>query len=366
MKALVSAFILFVMAGNIKAQETAAPYKQISGRYGVNEGICIFEDGSFMLYGYATAVFGHFKLENNKLLFYPDRPALFEVYATHNKSLKTGTRINFVQFDGAGPAFVKLGKAPSRQVFNNDANCFSGPFVYNQSDILTEFTLAAQPEEIGKRQAVDSVYHYFNQKVYNDFILIYNQPRHEYQDFAGILETNADKWTALKLSNYGGNEGYYKNKDNEDEHKQWQEVLEMKRRYEEAKHNLQQGAMVNNHYNTFIRNTDNYDYDATQNLYISKTAANDREYYEANPYSDDRYLRRYVKIHPHLKSNIGLPDKGKSKATVFFSTCGKGAEKSYRYKGLPEKKYLNPGEMSMPTTIAPVPVPDNNGSKKPE
>src|SRR5690606_28743770 len=131
-------------------QEAAsARYRQISGRYGRNEGICVFEDGTFMLYGYATAVFGHFNFQNDRLLFYPDKPELFEVYGTLNKSLSDSTRINFVQFDGAERTFVKLGKESTRQVFNDGADCFDGPFVSVRPKALPAFSLAAEPGAAG-------------------------------------------------------------------------------------------------------------------------------------------------------------------------------------------------------------------------
>ncbi|MEN5234041.1 hypothetical protein [Sphingobacterium faecium] len=37
--------------------------KEVSGRYGSNEGICLFDDDRFLLYGYATAVFGFYKFK---------------------------------------------------------------------------------------------------------------------------------------------------------------------------------------------------------------------------------------------------------------------------------------------------------------
>ena len=84
-----------VMAISVSAQrkvylqqgENQERYKEISGRYGSNDGICLFEDGTFMLYGYATAVFGHYGFEKDYLLFYTDKQDLFEIYAHQDPSL---------------------------------------------------------------------------------------------------------------------------------------------------------------------------------------------------------------------------------------------------------------------------------------
>jgi hypothetical protein len=65
---------------------------------------------------------------------------------------------------------------------------------------------------------------YKNDKGYNDFIFVYNQPRPEYENFSGIMQTN-EKGTALKLSNFGGENGYLKY---EEKQSQWKELLDMK------------------------------------------------------------------------------------------------------------------------------------------
>lgn len=72
---------------------------------------------------------------------------------------------------------------------------------------------------------------YKNDKGYNDFIFVYNQPRREYENFSGIMETN-EKGTALKLSNFGGENGYQKY---EEKQNQWKELLDMKNSYSKYK-----------------------------------------------------------------------------------------------------------------------------------
>ncbi|WP_346320883.1 hypothetical protein [Chitinophaga sp. YIM B06452] len=341
----------------MKAQEAvSARYKQVSGQYGGNEGICLFEDGKFMLYGYATAVFGHFNFENDLLRFYPDKPELFEVYGTQNKSLTGNTRINFARFDGAGKTFVKFGKGDTRQVFNDDANCFNGPFVYTLPEALPEFNLTAYLEAAGTGQEGYNTYEYLNDKGYNDLIFLYNKPHVVYNDFSALLQPEGEERTVLKLSNYGAGKGFYKKRPDD---RQWREALEMKKSYEQSKSMSGEGVLANKHYNIFLREIKDYDYDPAKNLYVSKNTGGNEEYYQANPYNDDRFLRRYVKLQPGTKNKAGQPAKAVSGSTVFFTTCGEGSERSYRYEGLPKITDLNPGEVILPATAPPAPVPAN-------
>ena len=52
--------LILLASGFIFAQKTTTDkrYKEVEGRYGGNDGICLFDDGKYMLYGYATAIFG--------------------------------------------------------------------------------------------------------------------------------------------------------------------------------------------------------------------------------------------------------------------------------------------------------------------
>lgn len=335
----------------MQAQETAsARYKQVSGQYGSSEGICLFEDGKFMLYGYATAVFGHFNFQNDQLLFYPDKPERFEVYGTQNKSLSNSTRINFAQFDGAGKTFVKFGKGNTHQVFNDDANCFDGPFVYTLPEALPAFSLTASLEAEGH-----NTYQYINDKGYNDFIFLHNKPHAVYHDFSGLLQPGGEGPTVLKLSNYGADKGFHKKRP---DGQQWQELLEMKKSHEQSGSMLENGVLANRHYSTFLRDIKDYIYDRAKNLYVSKKAGDNQEYYAANPYSDDRFLRRYVKLQPGIKNNASDPAKEISGSTIFFTTCGKGSERSYHYEGVPRSTQPAPAEVLLPTTAPPATIDD--------
>lgn len=196
--------------------------KQYIGRYGYNDGVCLFEDGQFLLYGYATAVFGRYQFQDDKILFYPDRRDLFEVYGTQNPQIKgEQSRWQFMGFE-EGETFVQFDQDSIYRVFNADANCFSYPYSTNRTQPVEHINLMDQPED----SSIFKTFHFANTAAYNDFVLVYNKMDKAYEDFTGRLEDNV-----LKLSNYGGEDGYKK----QDEDTEWDEILQWKAQY---------GAMV--------------------------------------------------------------------------------------------------------------------------
>lgn len=97
---------------------------------------------------------------------------------------------------------------------------------------VKEFTLySLADKEFSDMIRPYNAWKYKNDKGYNDFIFVYNQPRREYENFSGIMETN-EKGTALKLSNFGGENGYQKY---EEKQNQWKELLDMKNSYSKYK-----------------------------------------------------------------------------------------------------------------------------------
>ena len=83
-------------------------------------------------------------------------------------------------------------------------------FVSEVPKNVNEFTLYnLADKEFGDRIRPYNSWKYKNDKGYNDFIFIYNQPRPEYENFSGKMVTN-EKGTTLKLSNFGGENGYPK------------------------------------------------------------------------------------------------------------------------------------------------------------
>jgi hypothetical protein len=330
-------------------------YQQLAGKYGSTDGICLFEDGKFLLYGYATAVFGSYKFEQDHLFFYPEKPPLFEVYATHNKSIGDSTKINFVGFERGARTYIRMGKGRPMPVFNEDANCFNSPYVYQQAQKTQEFTLYAQQTEETGLSSVNgnNAYTYQNQLLYNDFMIVHNAAKREYENFSATV-IKSDKGQTLRLSNFGGEQGYVRHTVAEQD-EQWKEILDMKNNYYESKLRIADGALANKHYNNFFRVLKEYDFDASLNQYVSKSATENEGYFRDNPYNDDRFLRKFIKQQPVKMTKANLSVKEISSKSIFFSVCGEGAEKSYRYKGLNNQN--SNGDENPRTIITPVPPP---------
>ncbi|SHM87314.1 hypothetical protein SAMN05444266_112141 [Chitinophaga jiangningensis] len=322
------------------AQAQQPRYKQHAGRYGGNSGICLFEDGKFLLYGYATAVFGQYLFEKDYLLFYPDKPAVFTVYAHKNPALHDSTRINFVNFQD-GRTWVQFNNTKAQRAFNEDANCFDAPFVYQHPGNLKTFTLlAAAPES---EQLVS--WEYANAKGCNDFIFLYNKPKREYEHFSAHLEQGT-----LKTDN---GQAYTKVTQDESEDGQWKEILEWKRQYFASAAQEADKVLANKHYNTFAPDLKQYTFDNKTALYIANNAEDNEAYFRGNQYKDDRYIRLYEKILPQRESKVS--HLSSAPGSIFFTVCGEGSEKSYHYNGFIKYEEDKP-DGPLPTTTVPVKV----------
>ncbi|MCD0488996.1 preprotein translocase subunit SecD [Pedobacter sp. MC2016-14] len=325
-------------------------YKKYAGRYGNSSGIVLFEDGTYLLYGYATLVFGTYRFEKDQLLFSADRQELFEVFAHHNPSLKTGARINFIGFERGSKTYAQLANDSIRPVFNENANCFDAPFVYLKSGKLAEFTLAALPPEFHRStSSVNTSFSYVNNAGYNDFIFVHNATKREYEDFVAIIVAT-EKGEVIKLSNYGGEKGYLKQKQDKGE-QQWKEVLDLKSQYEQEKRFNKDVIYANQHYNTFPKpETARYVYDKKENLYTALEAKENKSRYMQDQYNDPSYLRQYQKLAPKSKSEFKIDVTHLAKS-LFFTVCGEGAELSYKYNGFIEYKIQHE---QIPVVLPPV------------
>ena len=338
-------------------------YKKYTGRYGGSEGICLFDDGRFLLYGYATAVFGDYIIAGDALLFSPDKMDRLEVYGYQNKSLKKGIRANFIGFERGGPTFLELGKSGWQRVFNENPNCFSGPFVYEAAVVPAQigfFALARSTDEDAAKNG--ELWSFDNDATYNDFILVYHAPKREYEDFQGRILTREGQ-RFIQLSNYGGDKGYPLHPA---EDSQWAEMLDWKKQAGGTGATGLNTAYANQHYRVFPElSLSNYKFDQKRNLYVKNSGNNnDEEYYSQNEYQDDRAIRKYVKLVPMKKEDKAALPKEQLPGSIFFSSCEDGSEKSYHYKGLKEQDVS--GKTTKLDTIAPmvVPPPPVEGKKQ--
>ncbi len=357
------------MTSAIFAQSnTAERYRQYAGRYGGTSGICLFDDGRFMLYGYATAVFGAYSFKGDDLQFIPDKPELFEVYAHYNSRLGDSTRMNFAGFE-EGKTLVQFNEEKRQRVFNEDANCFGAPFVYETYQQLTRFTLSFIREDVGwDLRKPGTSWQYNPAKKYNDFILIFNEPKREYENFAARFVKVEGK-NILQLSNYGGQEGFAKQIPQEEEQEQWQEILEWKKQYDESKTATAHTIFANQHYRLFPPpDSLNYSSNEAANEYISRQADDNDEYFKSHQYHDDRLLRKYVKLAAENKDTVDFAEDSGAHNSIFYVICGEGVRPSYHYKGFLTDEKEGEERTALSTTAPPPPLetrPDSIADQDP-
>lgn len=341
---------LFFMTTTSAQQPKDSSDKKYAGRYGNSSGIVLFEDGTYLLYGYATAVFGTYRSEKGQLLFSTEPQERFEVFAHYNPLLTEGARINFVGFERGSRTFVQLINNSIRPVFNEDANCFSSPFVYFHPEKIHQLTLAVLLPEFSRPNAsFHNALSYINTAGYNDFIFVHHVAKRENEDFTGVIVAT-EKGEVIKLSNYGGTEGYLKHKEGQDE-SQWKEILDLKRQYEQDKMVKKDIIYANPHYRTFLApESTKYVYDEKENRYHALEAKENEVRYMQDQYNDPSYLRQYQKLIPKSKHKVNI-DTIRPAKSLFFTVCGKGSASSYRYNGFIEYKIP---QQQTPTILQPL------------
>lgn len=309
--------------------------QQYAGMYGSNlEGICLFENGRYVLYGYATMVPGNYHVEKDRIRFEPDNASTtFGVFACENKSLGDSVRMCFKGFE-RGETFVQLGDKKMQRVFNEGANCFGSPFVYESTVAPTRIALSYQydGEEV---KITNNTEVYTPEKKYNDFVLLYNKPDRYHAPFLGMV-TKEEGETVLRVSLTS--RLWPRVPDNKD-------MEELKAAFGGKPQELNE-LYANRHYKLLEEiEKDEYAYDAVSQQYLTPGTQWNKV---VTDYNDVSALRKYVRILPVEKENKQLNEKGLS--SIFYTDCG-DPEKSYRYK--PLEKPAAPHDGPLPTTAVP-------------
>lgn len=354
MKYIVITLILFSTTMKMYAQHN--PWKpvsenwkeEIAGQYGGNDGILLFEDGRFALYGYATFIMGSYTMDNNVLEFKPDVPDLYAIYAFQNPKLKDQTQImfqgfqegeNYVQFDGHKPQLV----------FNKNANCFDWPFVYTTSSPLDQIAFYFKTSE-HDRYAFSALLKenqwLFKNKDYNDFIFIFNKPIRYYTPFKGMLFETEDKERVLQVSeNFGDRFLPLKVQKTMDE---WEEVLQLKRVMDTS--SLDTNAIyANEDYNITSFDPEQYILDDKTNLFIDTLNTEKDAEKKTQSFHDTRFLRKYVRLTSTDKKELDINKLGANLESIFYTTCEE-----------PEKSYKSPNhqiDMTETKELKSVPTP---------
>jgi len=332
---------VFIPSGNDR-------YKQVAGRYGSSSGICLFDDGKFLLYGYATIVFGSYGFEKDYLNFYPDKQERFLVFATRHSEIGRNAGLYFQGFDD-GSTFVQFDADSMQRVFNQDANCFNNPYIYTAVTTPTIITLFEQPsEQYWYQNAEPNAWKFNIEKGYNSFMLFYNEPKRERQNFTAMIEL-VDGEKVLKLSNYGGDEGFVGHQSEEDDNN-WKEILEMKSQYYSA-FEYRDTLYANYDYNTFnIHENENYRYDEDNDRYVDILKKDNDSYYHGDTYSDSRFLKKFVKVKPASKDSAAFDEHKVKSKTLFYTACDEEIDEG-NYNSSIEDDKVSPAAIDETTII---------------
>ncbi len=165
----------------------------IAGQY--NLGSSSPEGGSHLIVlkngNYAITYFGGIQTgkweatQENEYKFTPNlSKSKFELFGRHNKDLKDSTKIFFRGFENS-QTFIELKNTDDdaytmQQVFNEDANCFSFPYVHTFNTIANSIALMYKNYD----EKSSPIFSFSNPEGYNDFVANFIEvDRHEARPF---------------------------------------------------------------------------------------------------------------------------------------------------------------------------------------
>lgn len=166
--------------------------KKISGSYsqGSTAGIYIYEDSTFALFGYATLVFGEYKMENNQIHFIPNIPKqAFTILGRKNKEIKDENKVKFTfnsDFINDGPTYIDINESGFMKISDEDFNGGDPHYTIDFDKKPTTIKLALNTPNHKHNYNTNSFN--FDGK-YNEFLLFYNPTIAEQKPFWGNFET---------------------------------------------------------------------------------------------------------------------------------------------------------------------------------
>jgi len=268
--------------------------KQFTGQFGDNDGIYVFEDGRFALYGYATFVLGNYTLNDSLIEFQPDFPDLFSVYGYDNPELKEQTKLMFQGFEEGGN-YMQFGQQAARLVFHENASSFTSPYIHDTTAMLNQFAFYTDTLELPDNSLVVKNKWQFTNNGYNDFIFVFNKPSRYHLPFQGkLFRTNDNKIVLQTSANFGSRLLPFTPKD---EISSWDEVLNWKNALSAATMNSE-FIYANSFYNTITFDPEQYRLDDKTNLYIAKSNREQHADIKTESYEDTRFIKKYVKLNP--------------------------------------------------------------------
>ncbi len=130
--------------------------------------LLVFKDNSFAITYFGGIQTGKWeKKGENKYMFIPHtKETVFELYGRHNNLIANSTKIAFNGFENS-QTFIQLRNNADeeynmQQVFNNNANCFSYPYVHTFKTVAKSISLLS----VGYMQENNPILTFENPKAY--------------------------------------------------------------------------------------------------------------------------------------------------------------------------------------------------------
>ena len=298
------------------------------------EGIALFKDSSFLIFGYATLVYGNYHKKGDIYHFITQKFPLFEVYGHYNPQLKDTCRMMFNNFEDDF-ILVQFNNEPVRRVFNKEPNCFTFPYVYDHNNIPEKIKLTHVPGvEYWNTDSNTKEWTYLNKNKYNEFVLGFTKGRREGMDFPGKITLKngvemltLDPWADEPLKNISASV----------DEENWKDLFETKEEIDKQKTQSRDTLFFNKHYSLF---EDRIHYqvklDSLNNeWYPVGVPEQSEEWYQQEPFKDFRRVRLFEKMIPAKTAATQSKYNG-DYAEIFFTECGNG--ESYEYEGIPPPK----------------------------
>lgn len=174
-----------------------ADQDKITGVYYFSSGnpeggtsLIVYPENKFVIAYFGNMISGTWELRGQVVYFHPNiEKEPFVLYARKNDTIKNA-RVLFIGFDRGNPAYVNFSNSVKgmQAVFNEDANCFAPPYVYESNEKLINLSAALADNYIpdGKFELIT----FDTLGVFNDFILYKNSEQEDIKDFTAQIQND--------------------------------------------------------------------------------------------------------------------------------------------------------------------------------
>ena len=305
---LLGIMLMTIFTSCSNAQNT----KQIAGEY--ENGLYIYEDGTFLAGGMNSVVFGTVEFEGDVINLIKHRPKYkFALYGRKENSRVYGNTIMFEGFEDNGLVNLLENNNPPtlvQRVFNKNANCFDWPFFYDNGEDCKTIYFADESDK--------QLYKFELPKDYRDFVAF----RFNFED-----DPNLNEPIVATVSKDFNSISFYGSDKKINKKPLTQEALEAKkmvfsmneRAYPEGKY-----YYCNPAYNIFeeqgidISQYEEFGYKGEGAFHLKGSEAYPKGERFENDYHDNAIIYRYEKIDPKIVEKTKYSIKEKS---IFISEC---------------------------------------------